>query len=132
MWTKMVNKAVGLRRELHQFPETAWKETGTAERVRNQLSDLGLSWTERARTGTTVTLAPSASGPHIALRADIDGLPIAEASGAAWTSQHPGRMHACGHDGHTATLLLAANSKVKCNFLRSDTCGSARALPIQK
>ncbi|MGB1580492.1 MAG: N(2)-acetyl-L-2,4-diaminobutanoate deacetylase DoeB2, partial [Nevskiales bacterium] len=54
------------------------------------------------------TLAPQAGGRHVALRADIDALPITEASGADWSSQRPGCMHACGHDGHTATLFAAA------------------------
>ena len=59
-------------------------------------------------TGTLATIAPEASGPHIALRADIDALPIAEQADHDYRSQHENCMHACGHDGHTASLLTTA------------------------
>jgi len=113
MWTTMVQDATAFRRELHQFPELAWEEKDTAHRVRQRLTSLGLTWTEHAGTGTTAILAPAAPGKHIALRADIDGLPIQESSGVDWSSTHDGRMHACGHDGHTATLLLTAEWLVR-------------------
>lgn len=103
-----MNASVDLRRELHQLPELSWSEHQTAALVRRRLEALGIRWRACADTGTLATLAPSASGRHIALRADIDALPIDENSGVDWSSRHPGCMHACGHDGHTATLFAAA------------------------
>lgn len=108
MWNDLVQQAVDFRRELHGVPETAWLEVETARRVRDRLTALGICWRACAKTGTVATLAPRAPGRHSALRADIDGLPIAETSGVAWTSSRAGCMHACGHDGHTAALWLAA------------------------
>lgn len=107
-WQAMVEEAVALRRELHREPELAWHETGTAARIRAQLDRLGIEWRACAGTGTVATLATGRPGRHIALRADIDALPIEEKSGVEWTSNRAGFMHACGHDGHTATLFAAA------------------------
>ncbi len=107
-WEQMVAAATELRRELHRLPELMWEESATAQRIRAELSALEIPWRVCADTGTVASLAPAADGRHLALRADIDALPIEEDSGAPWTSTHPGCMHACGHDGHTATLLAAA------------------------
>lgn len=96
------------RRALHTHPELTWQEEETAAAVRAGLDSAGLAWRACAGTGTLATLAPNAAGRHIALRADLDALPITEASGRQWTSANPGCMHACGHDGHTATLMAAA------------------------
>lgn len=100
--------AIALRRELHRIPELGWSEHLTAARVRAELDRIGIRWRACAETGTVASLADDAPGRRIALRADIDAMPIAEDSGAPWTSTHDGVMHACGHDGHTATLLAAA------------------------
>lgn len=107
-WHDCVTQAVDFRRALHQLPELSWQERETAERIRARLDDLGIRWRRCAGTGTLATLAGHAGGRHIALRADIDALPIHEATGADWSSQTDGCMHACGHDGHTATLMAAA------------------------
>lgn len=107
-WSSLLEASIGLRRELHQLPELSWSEHQTAALIRERLDSLGIPWRACADTGTLATLAPAATGRHIALRADIDALPIAENSGMAWSSRHPGCMHACGHDGHTATLFAAA------------------------
>jgi len=107
-WSEIVAQAVALRRALHAQPELTWAELETAQVVRRELEAIGVSWRACAGTGTVATLAAAAPGRHLALRADIDALPIEEATGAAWASQRPGVMHACGHDGHTATLLAAA------------------------
>ncbi len=93
---------------LHRNPELAWFEHETAGRIRRRLDQLDIAWRACAETGTVATLAPDAPGRHIALRGDIDALPIVEASGVEWSSAVEGRMHACGHDGHTATLMAAA------------------------
>lgn len=107
-WPAWVRAGVELRRELHRLPELRWEERATAARVRRELDRLGMAWRECAGTGTVATLAPGASGEHVALRADIDGLPILERGEAPWRSEVDGCMHACGHDGHTATLILTA------------------------
>lgn len=106
-WAEMIDRAVELRHQLHRFPEIAWSELETAKTIRGLLTELGLAWRVCADTGTIATLAPQAKGRHIALRADIDALPIHESSGVAWSSENEGFMHACGHDGHTATLFAA-------------------------
>ncbi|MGE0787208.1 MAG: N(2)-acetyl-L-2,4-diaminobutanoate deacetylase DoeB2 [Sandaracinaceae bacterium] len=103
-----LREGVAFRHELHRHPELTWKERETAGRIRAQLDALGIPWTSCAETGTLGRLAPRAKGEHVALRADIDALPIREKTGAPWASVHDGCMHACGHDGHTATLMLAA------------------------
>jgi amidohydrolase len=103
------------RHDLHAHPETAFEERRTADVVARLLQSFGIE-VERglAKTGIIGTLhgerpgGGGGSGPAIALRADMDALPILEKNGFAHASTHPGRMHACGHDGHTAMLLGAA------------------------
>lgn len=107
-WRGCVDDAVRFRRALHQRPELAWQEQATAAQIRARLDALGIPWRTCADTGTVATLASDARGRHVALRADIDALPIREESGTAWASATDGCMHACGHDGHTATLAGAA------------------------
>ncbi|WP_307793742.1 N(2)-acetyl-L-2,4-diaminobutanoate deacetylase DoeB2 [Actinotalea soli] len=107
-WSTLVDAGVALRRDLHRRPEVAWQEHGTAETVRAELHRLNVPHRPCAGTGTLATLAPTAPGRHIALRADLDGMPVQESTGAPWSSLHEGVMHACGHDGHMATLLTAA------------------------
>lgn len=97
-----------LRHRLHRAPELTWQEHGTAQTIRAELDALNIAWRACANTGTVATLAPNASGRHIALRGDIDALPITEHTAVDWISQTPGVMHACGHDGHTATLMAVA------------------------
>jgi hippurate hydrolase len=100
----------GWRHDLHSHPETAFEEHRTAEMVAQLLESFGIT-IERgvARTGVIGTLVGSrASRRAIALRADMDALPIQEKTGFPYASQHEGRRHACGHDGHTAMLLGAA------------------------
>jgi amidohydrolase len=106
-----------LRHELHRYPELGYEETGTAERVLGFLGELSGARVETglAGTGIKVVFAPDKPGPAVGLRADMDALPIEERSGVPWTSTIPGKMHACGHDGHTAMLagvgrILARNA----------------------
>jgi len=108
-WTAILDEAVAFRHELHRYPELTWAEVETARRIRASLDRLGIPWRVCAETGTVATLAANAPGRHVALRADIDALPIQELTGAAWASGKDGCMHACGHDGHTATLFAAAS-----------------------
>jgi len=96
------------RRRLHAAPELGWSEHQTAAAIRKQLDELRIDWRAVAGTGTLATLAANAGGSHIALRGDIDALPITEQTGLSYASANNGCMHACGHDGHTASLLAAA------------------------
>lgn len=108
-WEQLLSRAVDFRHELHRHPELTWKEFETAERVRKRLTELEIPWRVCAETGTVARLAANASGKHIALRGDMDALPIQEQTGDRWASENEGCMHACGHDGHTATLLATAD-----------------------
>jgi amidohydrolase len=96
------------RRHLHAHPETAFEEWATAALVAEELRRFGYDVTEGlAGTGVVGTLV-NGDGPAIGLRADMDALPIDEAGEVPHRSTIPGKMHACGHDGHTAMLLGAA------------------------
>ncbi|WP_339710032.1 M20 aminoacylase family protein [uncultured Sphingosinicella sp.] len=98
------------RRRLHRHPETAFEEHATSDLVASLLSDWGLK-VERGLGGTGVvgSLSVGSSKRAIGLRADMDALNISEHNEFAHRSRHPGKMHACGHDGHTAMLLGAAH-----------------------
>jgi amidohydrolase len=100
--------AAALRHDLHAHPELGYHEERTAQVVRSELDRLAIPWQACAGTGTVARLAASAAGRHLAFRADLDALPLTELTGLPYASKHPGRMHACGHDGHTASLLAAA------------------------
>ena len=101
---------IALRHEVHRHPELAFQEHHTAQVVAHRLAELGIpSRTGVAKTGVVADLAPAGvSGPTIALRADMDALPIQEENEVPYASQIPGVMHACGHDVHVACLLGAA------------------------
>lgn len=105
--SSIVEHAIELRHELHRHPERTWHEESTAARIRRELDRLGIPWRACAKTGTIADLG-GATGDRVALRADIDGLPIQERTGARHASLVDGVMHACGHDGHTASLLATA------------------------
>lgn len=100
---------VALRRDIHRHPELAFEEHRTSALVADKLRGWGYAVTTGlGGTGVVGQLVRSDGTARIGLRADMDALPIEEATGAAWASQRPGLMHACGHDGHTAMLLAAA------------------------
>lgn len=96
------------RRDIHAHPELAYEEERTSTLVSELLADWGIK-VDRGlgKTGVVGTLS-AGTGPSIALRADMDALPMEEANTFDYKSRHVGRMHACGHDGHTAMLLGAA------------------------
>ncbi|WP_455366375.1 M20 metallopeptidase family protein [Kaarinaea lacus] len=98
---------VNTRREIHQHPELGYQETNTAKLVAHQLDELGVPYqTGFARTGVIAELRQG-EGPCVLVRADMDALPIQEATGLDFQSKTEGVMHACGHDTHTAMLLGA-------------------------
>ncbi|HEY5139892.1 MAG TPA: amidohydrolase, partial [Methylococcales bacterium] len=97
------------RQHLHQFPETAFEETETAKFIADKLTSFGLEVHQGlGKTGVVATLSAGNSDHKIALRADMDALFIQEQNTFAYRSRHDGKMHACGHDGHSAMLLGAA------------------------
>jgi len=98
------------RRHLHAHPELGFEEHATAAFVADKLREFGVDEIHTGLAGTGVVgVIRSGSGERaIGLRADMDALPIQEETGLPWASVHPGLMHACGHDGHTAMLLGAA------------------------
>lgn len=106
---RIVGEAVELRRTIHQQPELGFEEVETAALVAATLERLGIPCrTGVGRTGVVGLIEGAQPGPTLAMRADMDALPMEEQSGVSFASRVPGRMHACGHDMHTAILLGAA------------------------
>ena len=103
------------RQHLHQHPELGTACHDTADFVVQRLRSFGITEIHRgfATTGLVALIDGHGPGPTIGLRADMDGLPIEETSGVEWASCRPGKMHACGHDGHTTMLLGAAKYLVE-------------------
>jgi amidohydrolase len=108
---EMQDEVAGWRHALHEKPELMFDVEETAAFVAAKLAEFGCDVVESGigRTGVVGLIHGRAgNGATIGLRADMDALPITETSGKPWASRHPGKMHACGHDGHTAMLLGAA------------------------
>src|SRR4051794_22628806 len=110
---ELVPDMVAMRRDLHEHPELAFEEVRTAGIVAGRLRALGLEvQTGIAKTGVVGTLKGGKSGPDaktLAIRADMDALPIHELNEIDYRSTLDGKMHACGHDGHTSVLLAVAD-----------------------
>lgn len=107
----IAEEALGWRKRLHRRPELGFQETETADFVAERLIEAGLEVIRGiAGTGVAGRLRAGASGRRILFRAELDALPIQERTGLEHASEHPGRMHACGHDGHAAILMGAAKS----------------------
>jgi len=104
-----IDEFIALRRDIHIHPELAFKETRTSALVADYLKQWGYDVTAGVGgSGVVGTLKRGNSGKTIGIRADMDALPIIEATGLDYTSSNSGVMHACGHDGHTTILLAAA------------------------
>src|SRR3954465_79289 len=104
-------QVVEWRRHLHRHPEPSFEERATAAFVAETLGSFdGLEIERPTENSVIARLFTGRPGPTVALRADIDALPITEESGVDFASEKPGAMHACGHDGHTAMLLGAAKT----------------------
>ena len=100
---------ISMRRELHQIPEIGFDLPKTLSVVRRELEAMGLPYTESyGKSSIIATLNEGVGNKTIAIRADMDALPVEEQTGLPFASTHPGKMHACGHDCHTAMLLGTA------------------------
>ena len=101
---------ISVRRELHRVPEIGYDLPKTTAIVKRELENIGIGYTEKYGSSSIVAeLNPEKCGFTIALRADMDALPIEEKSGLEFSSKNKGCMHACGHDSHTAILLAVAS-----------------------
>ena len=97
------------RRQFHQYPELGFQEHLTADFISQRLTEMGITHqTGVAQTGIVAMIESDFPGPVLAIRADIDALPVTEKNDGPYRSQHLGRMHACGHDGHAAIALGTA------------------------
>jgi amidohydrolase len=118
--------AVAWRRDLHANPELSFREHETARFIRETLASFGgLEIDSPTETSVVARLRGGRPGRTLALRADIDALPIQEQSGVQFSSRNEGVMHACGHDGHTAMLLAVARLLVA---KRAELSGEVRFL----
>src|SRR5688500_3983713 len=117
-------RIVALRRAIHAEPELGLETPLTLAKVRAELADLPLDWREGTScTGAVATLQGGQAGPSVLLRGDMDALPMPEETGLAFASAIPGRMHACGHDTHTA--MLAGAARILCER-REQIAGEVR------
>ena len=120
--TRLTESLIELRRTLHQWPELGFQEQHTSALVAERLRAMGIEVrTGVAQTGVLGILRGSGEGKTVLLRADMDALPIEEASGVPYASKNCGVMHACGHDGHTAILLTVARVLAQCRQQFSGT-----------
>jgi amidohydrolase len=103
------DKIISHRRYIHQYPELSFEEHNTSAYIISQLKELGILYRQGfAGTGIVAIIEGRRRGKTVALRADMDALPITEETGLSFASEHHGVMHACGHDAHIAALLGAA------------------------
>lgn len=115
-----------VRRELHRHPELAWEERETTARLRRWLSEAGVDLVDLGLpTGLVAEVRGERPGPIVALRTDIDALPVTEETGLEYASRASGKMHACGHDFHMAVMLGATHILSR---LRGELSGTVRIL----
>ena len=116
---------IRLRREFHRFPELSYKEYETGERIIRELEDMGLPYKRVTETGIVAEIKGDKPGGMVALRTDMDALPVFEQTGLAYASENEGNMHACGHDAHMAMILGAA--RILCG-MKDQICGTVRLI----
>lgn len=106
----LLDEFIAVRRHLHQIPELGNEEYETSDYIQKYLTSINIPSTRVLTTGVIGTIQGKKNGINrtIALRSDIDALPVEEKTGLTYASTHPGKMHACGHDMHMASLLFAA------------------------
>lgn len=104
------DELIAIRRNIHQHPELGFQEERTSKLIKDFLTNEGIPYKESAKTGVCASIKGEKTGIEkvIALRADMDALPIEEKNNVSYKSVNKGKMHACGHDGHTTILLGAA------------------------
>ncbi len=138
---RVAERMVTVRRELHRHAELSWQEHRTADQVCRHLDDIGVSYRrDVAGTGVVADLPGDDGKPLVAIRADMDALPILEETDLPFASETPGVMHACGHDGHTsmalgALELLSADrdrtGPVRCLFQPAEEVGAGALAMIE-
>ncbi len=138
---RVTERMVTVRRELHRHAELSWQEHRTADQVCRHLDDIGVSYRrDVAGTGVVADLPGDDGKPLVAIRADMDALPILEETDLPFASETPGVMHACGHDGHTsmalgAMELLSADrdrtGPVRCLFQPAEEVGAGALAMIE-
>jgi len=120
------NEVVGNRRHLHSHPELSFEEVNTSAFIAKKLDELGLKYERMADNGLVALIkGGKASDQVVALRADMDALPITEANDVPYKSQNTGVMHACGHDAHTSSLLGTAKILTQ---LKDDFAGTVKLI----
>ncbi|MFD6507986.1 MULTISPECIES: M20 peptidase aminoacylase family protein [unclassified Bacillus (in: firmicutes)] len=106
---QLTEKLISIRRHLHEYPELSYEEFETTKAIKNWLEEANITIIDsNLETGIIAEISGNNNGPIVALRADIDALPIQEETDLPYTSKIQGKMHACGHDFHTAAMLGAA------------------------
>ena len=106
---QLTEKLISIRRHLHEYPELSYEEFETTKAIKNWLNEANITIIDSSlETGIIAEISGNKNGPVVALRADIDALPIQEETDLPYTSKIQGKMHACGHDFHTAAILGAA------------------------
>ena len=101
---------IQLRRDFHRYPEVSLQEHKTAERIKDWLISKGMNdFESKAGTGVVALIQGGHPGPTVLYRADIDVLPVREATDLEFASENDGVMHSCGHDGHIAVALMLAS-----------------------
>ncbi|HHT7238667.1 TPA: M20 peptidase aminoacylase family protein [Bacillus cereus] len=106
---QLTEKLISIRRHLHEYPELSYEEFETTKAIKNWLEEANITINDsNLETGVIAEISGNKNGPVVALRADIDALPIQEETDLPYTSKIQGKMHACGHDFHTAAILGAA------------------------
>lgn len=117
---------ISIRRKLHSEPELSWEEYNTTEYVMNYLADIGIACRKTEPTGVIGELVGGKPGRMVALRADMDALSVEQLTeDLPYGSKEPGKMHACGHDAHTAMLLIAAKALAS---VKEELAGTVRFL----